>query len=91
LVHWLLYLVVLLTTLSGWFFESARGWSITLYGAVPLPRLVEEGSQAGHAIGELHATLVWVLVTLVTIHILAALAHLLVYKDRVMHRMLPGR
>ena len=90
LVHWLLYLVVLLTTLSGWFFESARGWSISLYGVLPLPRLVEEGSQAGHMIGELHATLVWVLVTLVTIHILAAFVHLFVYKDRVMHRMLPG-
>jgi len=90
LVHWLLYLVVLLTTLSGWFFESARGWSISLYGVLPLPRLVEEGSQAGHTIGELHATLVWVLVTLVTIHILAAFVHLFVYKDRVMHRMLPG-
>lgn len=90
LVHWLLYLVVLLTTLSGWFFESARGWSISLYGVLPLPRLVEEGSQAGHTIGELHTTLVWVLVTLVTIHILAAFVHLFVYKDRVMHRMLPG-
>jgi cytochrome b561 len=90
LVHWLLYLVVLLTTLSGWFFESARGWSISLYGTLPLPRLVEEGSQAGHVIGELHATLVWGLVTLVTVHILVSLVHLFVYKDRVMHRMLPG-
>ncbi|HEV2100166.1 MAG TPA: cytochrome b/b6 domain-containing protein [Stellaceae bacterium] len=89
-VHWLLYLVVLLTTLTGWFFESTRGWSISLYGALPLPGLVEEGSPIGHAIGEQHATLVWMLVTLLAIHILAALVHLLVYKDRVMHRMLPG-
>ena len=89
-VHWLLYLVVLLTTLSGWFFESARGWSISLYGVLPLPRLVAESSPTGHAIGELHSTLVWVLVTLTAIHILAALVHLLVYKDRIMHRMLPG-
>ena len=27
LVHWLLYLTVLLTTISGWFFASARGWT----------------------------------------------------------------
>jgi cytochrome b561 len=39
LVHWLLYVVVLLTTLSGWFAESVRGWTIYLYGIVPLPRL----------------------------------------------------
>lgn len=89
-VHWLLYLVVLVTTLTGWFFESARGWSVNLFGVLPLPRLVTEGSPTGHAIGELHETMIWVLVTLVAIHILAALVHLFVYKDRVMHRMLPG-
>ncbi len=89
-VHWLLYLAVLLTTLTGWFFESARGWSISLYGVLPLPRLVGEGSPFGHSIGELHQTLVWALVGLLSLHILAALVHLLVYKDRVMHRMLPG-
>ena len=88
-VHWLLYLVVLVTTLTGWFFEAARGWSISFYGLLPLPRLVEEGSQIGHAIGELHETMVWVLVTLMAIHVLAAFVHLFVYKDRVMHRMLP--
>lgn len=88
-VHWLLYLAVLVTTLTGWSFESARGWSIALYGVLPLPRLVAEGSPTGHAIGELHSTLVWVLVTLAAIHILAAFVHLFVYRDRVMHRMLP--
>jgi len=41
LVHWLLYLLVLATTLSGWLFEAARGWTVSLYGIVPLPRLVE--------------------------------------------------
>ena len=61
-----------------------------MYGVLPLPRLIEEGSQTGHAIGELHATLVWVLLILGAIHILAALVHLFVYKDRVMHRMLSG-
>ena len=44
LVHWLLYLAVLATTISGWFIETARGWTVNLYGALPLPRLVEEGS-----------------------------------------------
>jgi cytochrome b561 len=28
-VYWLLYLLVLLTTLSGWLFASARGWSVS--------------------------------------------------------------
>jgi cytochrome b561 len=87
-VHWLLYLTVLGATLSGWLFESARGWTIRLYGVLPLPHLVAEGSPFGHTIGELHATMVWVLLSLVSIHILAALVHAVVYRDRIIQRML---
>ena len=90
LVHWLLYLVVLLTTLSGWFFASARGWTIYLYGIMPLPRLVEENSALGRSLGGWHATLTWILLGLIGIHIAAALVHLFIYRDRVMYRMLPG-
>ena len=38
-VHQLLYLLVLLTTLSGWLFASARGWSMSCFFIVPLPML----------------------------------------------------
>jgi cytochrome b561 len=90
LVHWLLYVVVLLTTLSGWFAASAKGWTLYLFGFAPLPRLVEQGSALGRSIGNLHATLTWILLALVGIHIATALVHLFIYRDRVMHRMLPG-
>jgi cytochrome b561 len=90
LVHRLLYLAVLATTLTGWMFESARGWTIYLYGILPLPRLVGDGSPVGQDIGRWHSTAVWVLVTLVSVHVLAAFVHLWVYRDRVMYRMLPG-
>jgi cytochrome b561 len=90
LVHWLLYLVLFLTTLSGWFYESARGWTIWLFGVVPLPRLVAEGSAIGRSLGEFHSTLTWVLLGLIGFHVLAAVVHLFVYRDRVIYRMLPG-
>lgn len=90
LVHWLLYLVVLLTTLTGWAFESTRGWSIRLFWAIPLPRLVGEGSALGRSLGSWHHTLPWILVGLIAVHVLAAFIHLFVYRDRVMYRMLPG-
>lgn len=90
LVHWLLYLAVFVTTLTGWLFESARGWTVGLYGVLPLPALVAAGSPVGRALGELHATLVWVLLALLSLHVLAALLHRFVYKDGVMQRMLPG-
>ena len=90
LVHWLLYLVVLLTTLSGWMYASARGWTASLFWIIPLPRLVAEGSNFGRAVGEFHTTLTWVLLALIGVHVLAALVHLFFYRDRVMYRMLPG-
>ena len=89
-VHWLLYLVVLLTTLTGWLLDSARGAEVAFIGGVPMPRLVPQGSTLGQAIGRWHATLVWGLVGLVSLHVLAALMHYLIYRDRVMQRMLPG-
>lgn len=90
-VHWLLYLAVLVTTLTGWLLDSARGVDPTLFFAFPLPRLVPAGSAFGLAVGRWHATMVWMLVVLVSLHVLAALVHLFIYRDRVMYRMLPGQ
>ena len=87
-VHWLLYLLVLVTTLSGWFFASARGWSLTFFGLFPLPALVPQGSAVGRAIGGIHEDIVWVLLAVVAMHVAAALLHAFVYRDKVMQRML---
>jgi cytochrome b561 len=88
-LHWLLYLVVLAVTLSGWFFASMRGWTIRLFGLVDLPMLAAANSPFARAIGRWHQTLEWTLLVLVALHLVAALVHLLVYRDRVMARMLP--
>lgn len=89
LVHGALYLLVFAMTLSGWLFASMRGWEITLFGALPVPRLVAEGSSVGRSLGRLHAPLVWVLLGVIGLHVAAALAHLLVFRTRIMQRMLP--
>jgi cytochrome b561 len=89
-VHWLLYVLVLATTLSGWLFASFRGWSVSLFYLIPLPMLSGENRAAGRFIDGWHQAMEWSLLVLIGIHVLAALAHLFVYRDRVMHRMLPG-
>ena len=88
-VHLLLYIAVFSLTLSGWFFTSMRGWTITVFGMVPVPRLVAEGSEVGRAIGGLHGTLSWVLLGIIGAHVAAALAHAFMFRDGVMRRMLP--
>jgi cytochrome b561 len=89
-VHLALYALIVVTTLTGWVYASMRGWPLSIFGVVPLPALVAEGSTFGRTIGELHQILIWVLLTAIGLHVGAALIHLVVYRDRVMQRMLPG-
>jgi cytochrome b561 len=89
-VHWLLYVLVLLTTISGWLFASFRGWSISFFFLAPLPMLSSETATALRAINHWHQKFEWTLLILIGVHVLAALVNLLFYRNRVMQRMLPG-
>ena len=89
-VHWLLYVLVLLSTISGWLFASFRGWSISFFFLTPLPMLASENPEALRAINHWHQKFEWTLLILIGLHVVAALAHLVVYRNRVMQRMLPG-
>lgn len=90
LVHLLLYGLLLCTTVTGWLFASARGWTIDFLGVLPLPTLVARGSELGHALGWLHGTLSTVLLVAIAVHVLAALVHAFVWRDGVMRRMVPA-
>jgi cytochrome b561 len=89
-VHWLLYLLVLASTISGWLFASFRGWSVSFFYLFPLPMLASDNAAAGRAIDGLHQAMEWGLLVLVGLHALSALVHRFVYRDSVMQRMLPG-
>jgi cytochrome b561 len=89
-VHWLLYALVLATTVTGWLFASFRGWSISFFYLFPAPMLSSDNAAAGRAIDGLHQAMEWALLVFIGLHVLAALAHLFVFRNRVMHRMLPG-
>jgi cytochrome b561 len=90
-VHWLLYVLVFATTMTGWIFASERGWSISLFFATPLPRLPIEGSLLARSIGNWHGTMEWALLLLIGAHVAAAMAHTFIFRDRIMQRMLPGK
>jgi cytochrome b561 len=89
-VHWLLYVLVLATTLTGWLFASFRGWSVSWFFLTPLPMLAADNAAAGKAIDGLHQAMEWSLLAVIGVHVVAALAHIFVYRDRIMQRMLPG-
>ena len=86
--HWVLYLLILVMTVLGWAATNFRGWPVKLFGAVPFPALANKGDQWAHTAGDIHGLLVNVLLGLVAIHVLAALYHHFVARDRVLRRML---
>ena len=89
-VHWLLYALVLATTVTGWLFASFRGWSMSFLYLAPLPMLASGNAAAGKTMDGLHQAMEWALLVIIGIHVAAAMAHLFIYRDRIMQRMLPG-
>jgi cytochrome b561 len=89
-VHWLLYALVLATIVTGWLFASFRGWAISLFYLVPLPMLASGNAAAIKTIDGLHQAMEWALLVAISIHVAAALAHIFIFRDRIMRRMLPG-
>jgi cytochrome b561 len=88
-VHWMLYVAVFATTVTGWLFASFRGWSMSLFYVAPMPMLASGDPVSLKAIDGLHQAAEWSLLVLIGIHVASALAHLFVYRDRIMQRMLP--
>src|SRR5438105_12614944 len=73
-VHWLLYVLVLATTITGWLFASFRGWSVSFFYLMPLPMLASDNAAAGRTIDGLHQAMEWALLVTIVIHIAAGLA-----------------
>jgi cytochrome b561 len=88
-VHWLLYALVLATTMTGWLFASFRGWSMSFFYLVPMPMLAADNAAAGKTIDGWHQAAEWALLVAVGLHVAFALIHIFIYRDRIMQRMLP--
>jgi cytochrome b561 len=86
--HFVLYAALIAVPVLGWANASSRGWSVKLLGALPLPALAASGSTVGHAMGDIHSALAWVLLVLIGMHVGAALLHRFVFKDNVLRRMM---
>lgn len=88
--HFLLYGILMVLPVLGWINANARGWTVKLFGAIPLPSLVAADSPWGREMGDVHQIVAWVLLGAVGLHVLGALYHRLILKDSLLQRMLPG-
>ena len=90
-IHWLLYLLLLVLPVLGWMNASWRGMPIVMFG-LELPKLIETRAPGWGWTGNVHNLLAYyVLLTLVGLHIAAGLYHYFIRRDGVLQRMLPGR
>ena len=89
IVHWLLYLLLFVVPILGWANASWRGFTIVMFG-LELPKLLPTRAAGWAWTGDVHALLAYyVMLTLVGLHVLAALYHYFVRRDGVLQRMLP--
>jgi cytochrome b561 len=82
--------LVLATTMTGWLFASFRGWSLSYFYLVPLPMLANKNAVAIRQIDGWHQIAEWALLIIIGVHVVAALTHIFIYRDRITQRMLPS-
>lgn len=89
--HGLLYALFFIVPLVGWAYSSAAGFSIVLFGALPLPDFVSADKALAALIKPWHEISAFALAALVVLHVAAALKHQWLDRDGLLERMLPGR
>ena len=86
--HRLLYLLPLLLVISGYLISTADGRPVDVFGWFELPATLQGIEGQEDIAGDIHFTLAMILLTLIVLHLLAALRHHYVFKDATLRRML---
>jgi len=87
LTHGALYLLFFAIPLVGWALSSASGFPVVVFGVLPLPDFVPVDKALVALLKPWHRGLAFALGGLVTVHVLAAVAHRVVDGHPVLQRM----
>lgn len=88
IVHLWMNLLILAIGLSGYLIVTAKGQALSVFDVIQLPAIVSGMANLEDIAGEIHDLLAYLLMSLVVVHILAALKHHLINKDITLLRML---
>lgn len=87
--HALLYIILIAMPITGYLLIVAGGHPLSYFGLFAVPRIIGKYRDLSRFAEDAHLTLQWVIYTLVTMHVAAALHHHLVRRNDVLSRMLP--
>jgi len=88
-LHWLLYVLMLVVPFIGYLHRSAGGHPVSFFGLGNLPVFIGKDEPLRLLTDTLHVSLVYLLCFLLVGHIGAALKHRFIDRDGVAQRMLP--
>ena len=91
-MHWALYLLTLIATLSGWAMASATiiPVPIRFFRLFKIPNIAPANAVLEKQLSSLHTIATWTMLALVVVHIAAALKHHLIDRDDTLRRMTPA-
>jgi cytochrome b561 len=89
--HWTLYAVTFLVIMLGWAHSGARTQNYSdFFGLFHVPQFTSPDREAARAYEDRHIFFAYVLLALIAIHLLAAIWHHFIKRDRVTARMIDG-
>jgi cytochrome b561 len=87
-MHLLLYFVMLALMTTGYLISTADGRGIEVFGLIEIPAMPISFENQEDIAGEIHWILAWSLISMVTLHALAAIKHQLINKDGTLTKMI---
>ncbi len=87
-VHFLFYLLMLLTPLLGWLASSATGFEMRFFGMFIIPPIIAENPGLDEWLFSLHGISATLLIALSALHLFAALYRHFIKKDNTLRRMI---
>ncbi len=87
--HGLLYACLLVMPIVGFLASNFTKYGVKYFG-IPIGPFFAENQALRDGLQEVHEIVSYILVAVVVVHVLAAFKHLLVDRDGVFQRMLPG-
>lgn len=88
-VHRLLYALIVVVPLTGYFYSLAAGVPVVYLGVLPLPVLIEADDTLKEVLKQAHLWLNYLMAAIVAVHAAAAIKHQAIDRDGTLARMLP--